>query len=558
MRTVAVNFSSYDISCSITIDQTPLGMYSELSGNLNDDFLVWGDQFLELLDQVVRQPYQLYVSGMKLHHILIEYTKEQSQYCQEIVFEQALPKIPLSVSVEECERLAQKYFPDWNTPIHQTLRCVCPDSQWLSNHYPSFVLSGEEANVYVLPDAETYVSGGEIVIIPSQERTFCQYHRRKTHLYVKQEHMDAVEEYMNVYYACIPTVKNVIGRLRQVRLDSDDETVINAIRSDAPQVLYPVLPAELECGESYLCKVRVLPQACQIEGIMIGTDDPAVVSLEYDMLCAHQAGTAEVLFYGADGSIQHRHTLMVSSHVWAEKIVLRPRFTKLHPVEDGTVDIQVFPPNAEDISEFSYQVVPPIAEWKAKQGVLSAYEKGSCELRIQGRKAQAALPITIAPALKRISISPDKISMRLKQETTFHCKFDPPDAAVSQIEWVCDMDPVCQIRPDGIRCKVVYTLPMETAGNAAITCVAEQAKASAAIQLQPVTRQKGMGCICPFLTVIAFFCFALSYMNIPLYLSLIFSIIGQRREEYGSKVYRNCLIVDGLIILITLLLAIFI
>ncbi len=558
MRNVTINFDATRINCSITLDGEPIHAFSDLASYRQDDFLLWADQFYELLDQMCGQAYRLHITGHTLHHILLKNSQNASSLCQEIAFSANRIIIPFFRRIAECISLGERY-PDLDIPSYgNRVKCMTDNPEKMLSVFPEFDCCSEEGNASIafLTESEATTSAG--IVLRIGESTSCTYRRKKVHLTVAETDLTAVQDYIQHYYLMIPFVSNALSSASRhfVKLNTDDKLLLKALEEDTPQFVFPELPNELDVHRKYACDVRVIPHDMQEYKPMLQVEPASAVSVSNGVLTAQNVGEAVLRWLTKEQQLLQQKQVIIAHHQWAEKIILHPKFKQLHPGDEGMIDIQVIPADAEDKNELVFSIDnPSIAAWKKSLNQLWAYECGECVLTVRGKNTSAEMKIRVLPAIESIKLTPSSAVLNYGGTVSFCCDVLPVGAKAESFQWQCDMEPICALKTSGNSCVVRLVHPPENDFVASVTCMVGTKRASASITVNKVSRQNELGCICPALTGLGVLLFWLVYFNIPMLLSLVLSIWGATKDQFGRKVFRNCIIIDIIVLVIGLLLS---
>ena len=473
----------------IFINGEQISRYMALSDYVYDDIFVWVDRFFEIIDEELAEAYDVSVVGHPYHAAVLRSQKKISQYCENINFE----PIAYRISIEEKYRYACALSERMHgnaavKPQDVVFSCEEPEA-FEAYGWKDVRFTTEASDLFIGKDKDAVCAKGAKIGVVLAEEDAVYVEKNSVLLCVTQENMPQLIDYLGTYHIRLDAINGIFEKLASHALDAAEKLEFEAYTAEEYRVLVKPIPAHMEYGDTHTVEYAFFPSCFDDPGVLVKTDNAAVVSADAQVLTAQDAGACTVSVYDASGKLLTSQKIEVVKHHYATNLSVILPATIMHIGETMNIRCIPTPNDAEDIDEIKYTVSDEKVAVMSGKEDLYALSSGRVCVTVSTPRISKKVYVSVLSPARGLIVSSEDIQVVRSNVVTVHCTAVPLDAdPVPEIVWSFKRNGVINIRKsDRNSCTFV-------AGREGTTVLSCQIKGTEICKMIKVTVTKAKGC----------------------------------------------------------------
>lgn len=485
MNNIVITCSYITPFMDIRINTETVSPYSELATIAHRPFHQIANILLKEIDNEVFDDYEIDCHATTFQYEILKHYMQDSEFCQNIYFHDITKDQNIKDITARLFEIGNCYGVD---AIQQDIISVYFDTSCFPLLYENFIQTTNvlEAAIGVFETEEAAQRMHLPWKVILDEGIDISYEQETTVAKVSRNTLSDFWEFYYIYQLMVPYIERHIDALKYKSLNEEHQIEITFFKTGKPAYYMSKFPSVMEVHDSTKFQFHSYP----VSSFTIECENPSLLSYENDSLTALHKGSAQLLIKNQKNEIVQILQTEIIEHQYISQIQLVPDFTYLKVHDQGKIDVISIPSNAEDANSLTYESSDPTILQINPKGIVTALREGHAEVRINGEKVSAELPIEVKPILQSIHFAEPSIRLKTGEQIIIECMLTPPNALSEGLTWSLDNKTIASCNPskDGKKCKLTAALNYEGKGN--IRCYDADSNLSAICNFEIYRRSK--------------------------------------------------------------------
>lgn len=519
MNSLKLKLNPYTDVSIASMDDKPLSPYSELNNYMKEPFLKWADKILEATEREINDDFDLMVVAEDFESLFLNDMQSDFDACKTYITE----KFRLNYSVSQRYDMLIQLAMNYGVSIDSASFRMPFYSDVVVEHNNELLIDSEpeRANLLItdsMERAKNLLGGNQlrlVVLISDKPHVTCAGNM-KFIWEIEASRATKVVNLISERFVKVPLIVELARQLenkKQTMSEEDKEKLTIATEIDMFIMVEDI--EDIEVGNSYKPKFRILPESEMFPLLRITSSNPNVIAAENDLLVAHTVGQAVIEFYKADELMPFAKKEVKAFHDnFVQKIELSVCEKKMGIGKKQQINIALIPEDADDAKQVKWSIDNENIAEVDNSGVISTKTNGRAIISAETVRAKKSIEIEVLPNLSNIVLNEDVVELYVGQSEPIKANVEPANAFNSDCEWKTSDKSVAIVTKLDDGAEVIQAVGI---GECNITCVAKEGECNATCKVLVESTFKKrenihtMLSITALCMVVSLFCAALSF-----------------------------------------------
>ncbi|MCR5608348.1 MAG: Ig-like domain-containing protein [Lachnospiraceae bacterium] len=480
MNTIKIKLDPFKDINTVSLDNRPLSIYSELNNYMREPFLSWASKLLDAAEREVNDEYAIVLTSCSFESLFTEGMKNCFESCKEIITDNFQIDISISERFEMVKELAEKYgivcsAEEYRIPIYTDMDYVLD---------PMFVNVSEIENAKVIITNNDAVNNkvenlnnGVIVLLVSEDNKVVSCGTEKYIWEIREDDLDIAVNSIIDRFVKVPVIVKNTEKLSEIidRLDCDERKILAMVTEIDPFVTIDDVP-KIEVGETIELKVNYFPKENNTSNLRIVPQNMNIVVTDGLNITAVGEGTTFIDLYKDEENVPfERKTISTYKNNYVRQIDLKMSSDNMGISQKQHVEIFCMPSDADDANMVIWTSDDEDIVSVSKDGELFALKEGVTTITASTKMATASVTVKVLPNIKKIVMDVMQSDLYVGEKCLVNISYEPANCFDSSYKWKSSDKDVAVIEKsdDGN----IY-VKAQGIGNCTLTCFAKEGGAS--------------------------------------------------------------------------------
>lgn len=424
---VEIKYSKGEKYPKIYINGEQISRYMDLSDYIYDDIYNWADRMYQSIDDEIAEGYRIELTGHPFHYEVLKATQNMSEYCSGVKFVQLEYKIPLSDKFSYALELNDEYNAV-KAPEYGCARFCTDDVEYFCGlNIDGAAFVEEKSDYYITRTEPSEAVSAKLCVVVGQSVKFFKQ-KGVPYVYVTEELLPLLVAYLNDYHIRLDFINSVFSTVGEKVSDETAKLEFEAFSKEEYRVWISKVPEKLDSGEKASVEIKVFPKCFADPGIVLVSDNPAVISCCGKTLVAKDGGVCSVKVRDGAGNEYRTFKITVEVHNYVSNIAIVLPATEMNI--DGTLNLKCIftPTDAEDLGEVRYSVNRENVAAINQHGELYALSAGRVCVTVSTPRVSSKVYVTVNPRAYDVSLPTDLLQLPNNAEATIPFVVVPANA----------------------------------------------------------------------------------------------------------------------------------